>query len=93
MGELASALDALAVDDPHDHTTCHHGFRVGRQPDGRWRPYRPHGTESVLAEPRWQRCGQLRQTTRRTAVSSPGVSPVFTVALGSTSRTSAPSGE
>jgi hypothetical protein len=33
------------------HTKVHHGFRVERQPDGRWRTYRPDGTEIVLSEP------------------------------------------
>ncbi len=27
------------------HTKVHHGFRVQRQPDGRWRTWRPDGTE------------------------------------------------
>jgi hypothetical protein len=27
------------------HTKVHHGFRVERQPDGRWRTWRPDGTE------------------------------------------------
>jgi hypothetical protein len=27
------------------HTKVHHGFRVERQPDGRWRTRRPDGTE------------------------------------------------
>ncbi|SDX98320.1 protein of unknown function [Modestobacter sp. DSM 44400] len=27
------------------HTKVHHGFRVERPPDGRWRTYRPDGTE------------------------------------------------
>ena len=31
------------------HTKVHHGFRVERQPDGRWRTYRPDGTQIVLA--------------------------------------------
>ena len=30
------------------HTKVHHGFRVERQPDGRWRTYRPDGTEILL---------------------------------------------
>ena len=30
------------------HTKVHHGFRIERQPDGRWRTYRPDGTEIVL---------------------------------------------
>ncbi|WP_348522138.1 DUF222 domain-containing protein [Blastococcus sp. TF02A-35] len=33
------------------HTKVHHGFRVARQPDGRWRTWRPDGTE-VLVLPR-----------------------------------------
>jgi Domain of unknown function (DUF222)/HNH endonuclease len=30
------------------HTKVHHGFRVERQPDGRWRTYRPDGTEILI---------------------------------------------
>jgi hypothetical protein len=33
------------------HTKVHHGFRVERPPDGRWRTYRPDGTEIRIAEP------------------------------------------
>ena len=33
------------------HTKVHHGFRVERRPDGRWRTWRPDGTEIVLPEP------------------------------------------
>jgi hypothetical protein len=33
------------------HTKIHHGYRIERQPDGRWRTWRPDGTEIVLAEP------------------------------------------
>jgi HNH endonuclease len=33
------------------HTTVHHGFRIERPPDGRWRTWRPDGTEILLAEP------------------------------------------
>jgi hypothetical protein len=29
----------------------HHGFRIERQPDGRWRIYRPDDSEIVLYEP------------------------------------------
>jgi hypothetical protein len=32
------------------HTKVHHGFRVERQPNGRWCTYRPDGTEIVLTE-------------------------------------------
>jgi hypothetical protein len=30
------------------HTKVHHGFRVSRLPDGRWRTRRPDGTEILL---------------------------------------------
>jgi hypothetical protein len=30
------------------HTKVHHGFRVERQPDGRWRTWRPDGSEIVI---------------------------------------------
>ncbi|WP_448614076.1 DUF222 domain-containing protein [Modestobacter sp. URMC 112] len=33
------------------HTKVHHGFRVERPPDGRWRTYRPDGTQ-ILIGPR-----------------------------------------
>ena len=33
------------------HTKVHHGFRVERQPDGRWRTYRPDDTEILIGEP------------------------------------------
>ncbi|MGZ4569070.1 MAG: endonuclease, partial [Blastococcus sp.] len=30
------------------HTKVHHGFRIERDPDGRWHTYRPDGTEIVI---------------------------------------------
>jgi hypothetical protein len=30
------------------HTKVHHGFRVERRPDGRWRTWRPDGTEILI---------------------------------------------
>jgi hypothetical protein len=33
------------------HTKVHHGFRVERDPGGRWHTWRPDGTE-ILIEPR-----------------------------------------
>ena len=30
------------------HTKVHHGFRIERHPDGRWRTWRPDGTEILL---------------------------------------------
>ena len=33
------------------HTRVHHGFRIERDPGGRWHTYRPDGTEIVVYEP------------------------------------------
>jgi hypothetical protein len=33
------------------HTKVHHGFRVEREPDGRWRTYRPDDTELLIGQP------------------------------------------
>jgi len=33
------------------HTKVHHGFRIVRQPEGRWRTYRPDGTEILVQTP------------------------------------------
>jgi len=33
------------------HTKVHHGFRVERPPDGRWRTYRPDDTEILIGTP------------------------------------------
>jgi hypothetical protein len=41
-------LDNLGLLCERHHTKVHHGFRVERQPDGRWRTYRPDGTEILL---------------------------------------------
>jgi hypothetical protein len=38
-------LDNAALLCERHHTKVHHGFRVERQPDGRWRTWRPDGTE------------------------------------------------
>jgi hypothetical protein len=34
------------------HTKVHHGFRIERDPHGRWRTYRPDGTEILIGPPR-----------------------------------------
>jgi hypothetical protein len=47
-----TSLDNSALLCERHHTKVHHGFRVERPPDGRWRTYRPDGTEIVIA-PRW----------------------------------------
>jgi hypothetical protein len=33
------------------HTKVHAGFRVQRQPDGRWHTYRPDGTQILSHSP------------------------------------------
>ncbi|TFV61306.1 HNH endonuclease [Geodermatophilus sp. DF01-2] len=40
-------LDNAALLCERHHTKVHHGFRVERQPDGRWRTWRPDGTEII----------------------------------------------
>jgi hypothetical protein len=42
-GQTSLANSALLCE--RHHTKVHHGFRVERQPDGRWRTWRPDGTE------------------------------------------------
>ncbi|MEX5718863.1 HNH endonuclease signature motif containing protein [Geodermatophilus maliterrae] len=42
-GETSLANSALLCE--RHHTKVHHGSRVERQPDGRWRTWRPDGTE------------------------------------------------
>ena len=43
-----TSLDNSALLCERHHTKVHHGFRIERQPDGRWRTWRPDGTEIVL---------------------------------------------
>jgi hypothetical protein len=45
-GETSLANSALLCE--RHHTKVHHGFRVDRPPDGRWRTYRPDGTEIAV---------------------------------------------
>ena len=45
-----TSLDNSALLCERHHTKVHHGFRVERQPDGRWRTRRPDGTE-ILTGP------------------------------------------
>jgi hypothetical protein len=45
-GETSLENSALLCEQ--HHTKVHHGFRVERQPDGRWRTWRPDGTEILL---------------------------------------------
>ncbi|MGY1748113.1 DUF222 domain-containing protein [Modestobacter sp. SYSU DS0511] len=45
-GETNLSNSALLCE--RHHTKVHHGFRVQRQPDGRWRTWRPDGTEILI---------------------------------------------
>ncbi|MEU2351129.1 DUF222 domain-containing protein [Modestobacter sp. NPDC049651] len=45
-GETSLKNSALLCE--RHHTKVHHGFRVERQPDGRWHTYRPDGTEILI---------------------------------------------
>ncbi|MGY1668405.1 DUF222 domain-containing protein [Geodermatophilus sp. SYSU D00696] len=46
-----TSLDNSALLCERHHTKVHHGFRVERQPGGRWRTYRPDGTEITVPAP------------------------------------------
>ncbi|MGY1667035.1 DUF222 domain-containing protein [Geodermatophilus sp. SYSU D00696] len=48
-GETSLANSALLCE--RHHTQVHHGFRIERQPDGRWRTWRPDGTEITVPAP------------------------------------------
>ena len=51
LDEGETSLENSALLCERHHTKVHHGFRVERQPDGRWRTYRPDDTEIVLPIP------------------------------------------
>jgi hypothetical protein len=46
-----TSLDNSALLCERHHTQVHHGFRIERQPDGRWRTWRPDGTEILVPRP------------------------------------------
>ncbi|UOY04000.1 HNH endonuclease [Blastococcus sp. PRF04-17] len=46
-----TSLDNSALLCERHHTKAHHGFRVERQPDGRWHTHRPDGTEILIGQP------------------------------------------
>jgi hypothetical protein len=57
-----TSLDNAALLCERHHTQVHHGFRIQRQPDGRWHTYRPDGTQILTlhqrqAEPAKSRAG------------------------------------
>ncbi|WP_348637962.1 HNH endonuclease signature motif containing protein [Blastococcus capsensis] len=41
-------LENCALLCERHHTKVHHGFRIERQADGRWRTWRPDGTEILI---------------------------------------------
>ncbi|MGY1842074.1 DUF222 domain-containing protein [Modestobacter sp. SYSU DS0875] len=45
-GETSLSNSALLCE--RHHTKVHHGFRVERQPNGRWRTWRPDGSEILI---------------------------------------------
>ncbi|MGZ4644023.1 MAG: DUF222 domain-containing protein, partial [Blastococcus sp.] len=45
-GETSEANSGLLCE--RHHTKVHHGFRIARDPDGRWHTYRPDGTEILI---------------------------------------------
>nr|WP_208383475.1 HNH endonuclease signature motif containing protein [Modestobacter marinus] len=49
-GETSLNNSALLCE--RHHTKVHHGFRVARDPDGRWRTWRPDDTEILIGPPR-----------------------------------------
>jgi Domain of unknown function (DUF222) len=48
-GETSIENSALLCE--RHHTKVHHGFRIERQPDGRWRTWRPDGSEICIDAP------------------------------------------
>jgi hypothetical protein len=46
-----TSLENSALLCERHHTKVHHGFRVERQPTGRWRTWRPDGTEITIPAP------------------------------------------
>ena len=48
-GETCLENSALLCE--RHHMKVHHGFRIERDPDGRWHTYRPNGTEIILGPP------------------------------------------
>ena len=50
LGGATSLANSGLLCERH-HTQVHHGFSIVREPDGRWRTYRPDGTEILVYEP------------------------------------------
>ena len=50
LDEGPTSLENSALLCERHHTKVHHGFRVERQPDGRWRTWRPDDTEILIGQ-------------------------------------------
>jgi hypothetical protein len=50
LGGETSLQNSALLCERH-HTKAHHGFRVERDPGGRWHTYRPDGTEILIGPP------------------------------------------
>ena len=48
VADSGSDLAHLALLCERHHAKVHHGFRIERRPDGRWRTWRPDGTEILV---------------------------------------------
>jgi hypothetical protein len=46
-----TSLDNSGLVCERHHTRVHHGFRIQRDPGGRWHTYRPDGTEILIGTP------------------------------------------
>jgi hypothetical protein len=46
-----TSLDNSGLLCERHHTQVHHGYRIQRQPDGRWRAWRPDDTEILVLHP------------------------------------------
>jgi hypothetical protein len=51
LDEGETSLENSALLCERHHAKVHHGFRVERPPDGRWRTYRPDGTQILIPAP------------------------------------------
>ena len=50
LGGQTSLENSALLCERH-HTKAHHGFRIERDPGGRWHTYRPDGTEILIGPP------------------------------------------
>ncbi|MGY1915306.1 DUF222 domain-containing protein [Blastococcus sp. SYSU DS0973] len=55
-----TSLDNSGLLCERHHTKVHHGYRIERQPDGRWRTWRPDRTEILLLPRRTEQTADAR---------------------------------